>query len=55
MALVEEWKDLAADVRYMAVRIFETADAPEHMWHPGPGSGGYRELWRRTIAVTPAR
>jgi hypothetical protein len=30
--------------------IFETADVPEHMWHPGPGSGGYRELWRRTIA-----
>lgn len=35
--------------------IFETADAPEHMWHPGPGSGGYRELWRRTIEVTPGR
>lgn len=34
--------------------LFETADAPEHMWHPGPGSGGYRELWRRTIQVTPA-
>jgi len=31
--------------------IFETADVPEHMWHPGPGSGGYRELWRRTIAL----
>ena len=33
--------------------IFETADIPEHMWHPGPGSGGYRELWRKTIAVVP--
>jgi hypothetical protein len=34
--------------------IFETADAPEHMWGPGPGSGGYRELWRRTIAMSGA-
>jgi len=31
--------------------IFETADAPDHGWHPAPGSGGYCELWRRTIAL----
>jgi len=29
--------------------IFETADEPGHMWTPV--SDGYRELWRRTIAV----
>jgi hypothetical protein len=33
------------------IMIFETADYPGHMWGAGPGSGGYRELWRRTIAV----
>jgi hypothetical protein len=33
------------------ITVFETADAPGQMWHPGPGSGGYRELWRRRIVV----
>jgi hypothetical protein len=31
MALVEEWKALAADVRDMALRIFETANVPVTM------------------------
>lgn len=26
--------------------IFETAEPPGHMWHPGPGSAGYRILWK---------
>ena len=32
--------------------IFETADQPEHVWHPGPGSGNYRELWKRTFDLS---
>jgi hypothetical protein len=29
--------------------VFETADAPQHLMVPAPGSGSYRELWRRTL------
>lgn len=26
--------------------LFETSYLPEHMWHPGPGKGHYRVLWK---------
>ena len=33
------------------IEVFETADRPCHMWQPGPGSGGYKLLWKRTLNV----
>jgi hypothetical protein len=33
------------------IEIFETADAAEHMWHPRPGSGDYRVLWKKTLTL----
>lgn len=33
------------------MEVFETADPPEHLWHPGPGSGGYRVLWSKTFSI----
>jgi hypothetical protein len=36
------------------IEVFETADRPCHMWHPGPGSGGYKVLWKKTLAVSPS-
>jgi hypothetical protein len=33
------------------IEVFETADRPCHMWHPGPGSGGYKILWKKTLAA----
>lgn len=35
------------------ITVFETADPPQHGWAPGPGSGGYREFWKRRL--TPSR
>jgi hypothetical protein len=34
------------------IEIFETADPPVHLWHPGPGSGGYKVLWSRTFTLS---
>ncbi len=39
----------------IVIEVFETADPPEHRWHPGPGSGGYRVLWRKTFTVSAER
>ncbi len=32
--------------------LFETADVPKHAWFPGPGSGGYRVLWKKTFTIS---
>jgi hypothetical protein len=34
------------------VEVFETADRPEHEWHPSPSSGDYRVLWKKTFSLT---
>jgi hypothetical protein len=34
------------------IEVFETADRPEHMWHPSPNSGDYRVLWKKTLSLT---
>jgi hypothetical protein len=34
------------------IEVFETADRPEHMWHPSPSSGDYRTLWKKTFSLT---
>jgi hypothetical protein len=36
----------------ITIEIFETADPPVHLWHPGPGSGGYKVLWSRTYTLS---
>ncbi|MHC4645818.1 MAG: HEAT repeat domain-containing protein [Planctomycetota bacterium] len=33
------------------IEVFETSDPPVHMWHPGPGSGGYRILWKQNFEL----
>jgi hypothetical protein len=45
-----EYKKGDKKVTY-TIEIFETADRPEHMWHPGPGSGGYKVLWKKTFTL----
>ncbi len=34
------------------IEIFETADPPVHLWHPGPGSGGFKVLWSKTFTFS---
>ena len=34
------------------ITVFETADRAGHMWHPGPGLGDYRELWKKTFDLS---
>jgi Leucine-rich repeat (LRR) protein len=34
------------------IEVFETADPPQHMWSPGPFSGGYRVLWTKTFKLS---
>jgi hypothetical protein len=46
-----EYKKGDKKVTY-SIAIFETADRPEHMWHPGPGSGGYKVLWKKTFTLS---
>ena len=38
--------------RSYTITVFETADRARHMWHPGPGSGDYRELWKKTFDLS---
>ncbi len=33
------------------IEVFETSDPPVHMWHPGPGSGGYKTLWKQSFEL----
>lgn len=50
---IDWWFDYeagAVDHTY-TMEAFETADPPQHMWQPGPGSGGYKILWTRTFRV----
>jgi len=37
--------------RTYTIEIFETSDRPVHFWHPGPGSGGYKVLWKWSYTV----
>lgn len=50
---IDWWYDYEAGVvdHTYTMEVFETADPPEHKWHPGPGSGGYKVLWKRTFRV----
>jgi hypothetical protein len=34
-----------------SLEIFETEHPPVHMWSPGPGSGGYKVLWKKSFEV----
>lgn len=31
------------------IEVFETSDPPCHLWHPGPGSGDYKILWKKSF------
>jgi len=31
------------------IEVFETSDPPCHLWHPGPGSGDYKVLWKKSF------
>jgi len=50
---IDQWYDYKGGDRNVSytIEVFETADPPMHMWHPGPGSGGYKVLWKRTFNV----
>lgn len=43
--------DVEDEKKSYTIEVFETADRPCHMWRPGPGSGGYKVLWKKTLAV----
>jgi hypothetical protein len=50
---IDWWYDYKGGDRKVTYRIevFETADAPVHLWHPGQGHGGYKVLWTNTFEV----
>lgn len=33
------------------IEIFETSNRPVHLWSPGPGSGGYKVLWKKSFEL----
>ena len=35
--------------RAYTITVFESAEAPQHKWWPGPGTAGYREIWKRRL------
>jgi uncharacterized protein (TIGR03067 family) len=51
---IDQWSDYKKGDKKVAytIEVFETADMPEHSWHPGPGSGGYKVLWKKTFTLS---
>jgi len=51
---IHAWHDYEGGDKTVAFEfeVFETADVPEHLWLPGPGSGGYRVLWKKTFTIS---
>jgi len=51
---VDAWYDYHGGDRQATytIEVFETRDPPVHMWHPAPGSGGYKVLWKKTFPVS---
>jgi hypothetical protein len=50
---IDYWYDYKGedrDVTY-TIEIFETSDPPVHMWSPGPRSGNYKVLWKKSFKV----
>jgi uncharacterized protein (TIGR03067 family) len=51
---IAQWSDYKKGDKKAAyaIELFETADPPEYGWHPGPGSGGYKVLWKKTFRLS---
>ncbi|MEX0703394.1 MAG: hypothetical protein WD069_14965 [Planctomycetales bacterium] len=47
---IDTWRDYEGGGREISytIEVFETADRPVHLWRPGPHSGGYKVLWKKT-------
>lgn len=54
---IDAWYDYKGGDRKATytIEVFETADHPQHRWHPGPGSAGYKTLWKQTFRVSYSR
>ena len=54
---VDAWYDYKGGDRTATytIEVFETADHPRHLWHPAPGSAGYKTLWKKTFRVSYSR
>lgn len=52
---IDEWRAGEKKGTY-TIEVFETSERAGHLWHPGPGRGGYKVLWKKTFEVSlPAR
>jgi len=51
---IDQWSDDKKGGKRITytIEVFETADMPEHGWHPVPGSGGYKVLWKKTFTLS---
>ncbi len=49
LAIVPKKGDRKVDVIF---EVFETSTPPQHHWSPGPGSGGYKVLWKKTLTLS---
>lgn len=54
---VDVWYDYKGGDRTATytIEVFESADPPQHGWMPGPGSAGYKTLWKKTYRVSYSR
>ena len=52
---IEFWSADMEGVRKISftIEVFETAEAPHHIWVPGPGAHGYKTLWKKTLDLAP--
>jgi hypothetical protein len=50
---IDQWRGYQGGDKKVTytIEVFETADPPEHKWHPGPGSGGYKVLWQKSFTL----
>jgi hypothetical protein len=51
---LDRWRDYQGGDRKVTytIVVFETADPPRHGWAPGPGSGGYKVLWKKSFTLS---
>ncbi len=51
---IDAWYDYKGGGKKVSytIEVFETAEAPQHGWMPGPGSAGYKVLWKKTFSLS---
>ena len=51
---IDAWYDYKGGDKNVSytIEVFETPDVPQHRWMPGPGSAGYKVLWKKTFPLS---